>query len=240
MHSLRLHQGRLFELARRRNLPVHQVDLGYIVHCALGELFGENAPQPFAITGDRGSHVRVLGYAAKPKEALVRDSAGLADPSIQAVSASATHESKRMPDAWEAGQRLGFAVRVLPVVRLARGATIRKAGAETDAFLAKALIAGPDAKLDREEVYRGWFVEQFSRLGGAQVADVRLTSFQRVRLIRRTQGNSRASHVTEQPSASLAGTFEVTEPNAFQRLLARGVGRHRAFGFGMLLLRRPR
>jgi CRISPR system Cascade subunit CasE len=239
MHSLRLHQGRLFEFARRRHLPVHEVDLGYVVHCALGELFGQDAPQPFTIADDRGSHVKVLGYAAKPKDALAHNSAAFADPSIHAVCEWATHESKRMPDAWETGQRLGFEVRVLPVVRLARGATLRQAGAETDAFLAKTLAAGPDAKLDRQEVYRAWFLEHLARLGGAVTSDVCLTSFQRVKLVRRTQGDARASRLTEQPSASLAGTFEVTDPEAFQNLLGRGIGRHRAFGFGMLLLRRP-
>jgi len=31
----------------------------------------------------------------------------------------------------------------------------------------------------------------------------------------------------------------VRDPTGFAALLARGVGRHRAFGFGMLLLRPP-
>ncbi|MEE8524028.1 MAG: type I-E CRISPR-associated protein Cas6/Cse3/CasE [Thermoanaerobaculia bacterium] len=45
--------------------------------------------------------------------------------------------------------------------------------------------------------------------------------------------------VPERPDALLTGTLEVTDPDAFATLLARGVGRHRAFGFGMLLLRPP-
>ena len=39
------------------------------------------------------------------------------------------------------------------------------------------------------------------------------------------------------PDATLQGTLAVVDSGAFQALLARGVGRHRAFGFGMLLLR---
>jgi CRISPR system Cascade subunit CasE len=35
----------------------------------------------------------------------------------------------------------------------------------------------------------------------------------------------------------MTGILEVTGGEAFARLLARGVGRHRAFGFGMLLLK---
>ena len=37
--------------------------------------------------------------------------------------------------------------------------------------------------------------------------------------------------------AVFEGTLEVRDAALFQGLLARGVGRHRAFGFGMLLLR---
>ena len=35
------------------------------------------------------------------------------------------------------------------------------------------------------------------------------------------------------------GALTVTDPDAFAALLARGVGRHRAYGYGMILLRPP-
>ncbi|MDD4944986.1 MAG: type I-E CRISPR-associated protein Cas6/Cse3/CasE [Rhodoferax sp.] len=35
----------------------------------------------------------------------------------------------------------------------------------------------------------------------------------------------------------LAGQMRVTDPQAFAQLLANGLGRHRTFGFGLLLLR---
>ncbi|MFG1478963.1 type I-E CRISPR-associated protein Cas6/Cse3/CasE [Xanthobacter sp. V4C-4] len=37
----------------------------------------------------------------------------------------------------------------------------------------------------------------------------------------------------------LVGTLSVRDAEAFGVLLARGVGRHRAFGYGMLLLSPP-
>ena len=49
------------------------------------------------------------------------------------------------------------------------------------------------------------------------------------------QGGARG----ERPNVVLEGTLRVTDADTFRALLARGVGRHRAFGFGMLLLRRP-
>ncbi|GHE81823.1 hypothetical protein GCM10019059_44550 [Camelimonas fluminis] len=43
----------------------------------------------------------------------------------------------------------------------------------------------------------------------------------------------------EGPDATFHGSLVVTDPEAFTILLARGVGRHRAYGYGMLLLRPP-
>ena len=37
----------------------------------------------------------------------------------------------------------------------------------------------------------------------------------------------------------MTGTLTVTDPQAFAALLSGGVGRHAAFGFGMLLLSPP-
>ena len=53
-------------------------------------------------------------------------------------------------------------------------------------------------------------------------------------------GQNRSHRGVERPDALFTGEITVADPEAFCRLLARGVGRHRAFGFGMLLLRPPR
>lgn len=241
MHSLRLHQGRLFELARRRHLPTHEVDLGYLVHCALGELFGTGAPKPFLVVDDRGPFVKVFGYAAQSQEALARDAATFAEPAVHAICEAGTHASKALPP-FETGQKLGYEVRALAVVRLGRGATKREPGSEADAFLAAVSKVGPDVKVDREAVYRDWFRAQLDRHAGARVSEsgVQVAAIERVRLTRRTQAaEGREAHRTEQPAVTFRGTLEVTDPAAFRALLARGIGRHRSFGFGMLTLRRP-
>jgi CRISPR system Cascade subunit CasE len=42
---------------------------------------------------------------------------------------------------------------------------------------------------------------------------------------------------SEGPDATIHGELTVTNSEAFGRLLATGVGRHSAYGYGMLLLR---
>nr|WP_294548535.1 type I-E CRISPR-associated protein Cas6/Cse3/CasE [uncultured Rhodopila sp.] len=106
-----------------------------------------------------------------------------------------------------------------------------------------------DAAPPREIVYRDWLCD---RIGvAAAVGDARLASLRDARLWRRGEpGESAAAKMHGRPRPRLGrraamgrreavfeGTLEVRDAGAFRDLLARGVGRHRAFGFGMLLLR---
>jgi CRISPR system Cascade subunit CasE len=69
----------------------------------------------------------------------------------------------------------------------------------------------------------------------------RVEAFRFTRLLARDHsgGRSRSQH-TEGPDATITGTLVVDDPDRFSVGLARGVGRFRAFGFGMLLLSPPR
>ena len=70
--------------------------------------------------------------------------------------------------------------------------------------------------------------------------DVVLESFRRTRVLRRDRsGGSERPRTVEGPDAVAVGTVTVTDPDRFAAALARGIGRHRSFGFGMLLLTPP-
>ena len=86
----------------------------------------------------------------------------------------------------------------------------------------------------REEVYADWLSNQFDRRGGAQLdrERTRLVSFQRTRAVRK-----RHARHSEGPDAVMRGVLTITDPDVFSNLLAHGIGRHRAYGYGMLLLR---
>ncbi len=227
---------RLMELGRRRRLPMQAVDTGYLVHCQLGELFGEAAPKPFRLQSIQGNSVAVLAYTPASIAGLRERADSFADPAVHQACNWATFAAKPMPAAWKAGQRLGFEVRACPVVRLASEGRHNRKGAEVDAFVVRCWKAGEGAQVDREAVYRDWVAMQLEGRG-ANVLRVGLHGFQRERVVRRTQGAERRSATRERPDALLRGELQVTDPDAFATLLARGVGRHRSFGFGMLLLR---
>jgi CRISPR system Cascade subunit CasE len=102
-----------------------------------------------------------------------------------------------------------------------------------DAFIHATLTADAGATIHREDVYVGWLRREFQRGGASRLESGWLAEFRRDRM-RRAHGAK-----VERPNAVLEGTLSVQHPAGFRALLTRGLGRHRAFGFGMLLLRPP-
>jgi len=111
---------------------------------------------------------------------------------------------------------------------------------ERDAFLS-AVEASPEggATIERNIVYESWLSERLAP--AAKLVDGRchMTQFRRTRLRRSLHSKGRTRAV-EGPEALMKGRLQITDCDAFNAVLAKGVGRHSAFGFGMLLLSPPR
>jgi len=206
-----------------------QDDPAYGIHAWLNAAFGELAPKPFRLLLKRGRPTRLLGYARVEAERLAERMSQFADPSVIKVCQPVQIASRPMPERWPSGRILGFQVLCCPVVRHGR--------VEKDAFLARADVEGKKAGLRRGEVYGQWLRRYFGE--AAEVSNVRLVGFRLQRLIRRTCGRNGDRRVKTliRPSAFLTGDLMVCDGQRFSNLLARGIGRHRALGFGMLLLR---
>lgn len=248
--------SRLAVWAERNRLVGPAGDLGYAVHAALAAAFGEHAPKPFRMVetgaGRNRAPVSLYGYSEAGGPALLDHAGAFADPDVSAVLGLESLATKVMPATWEEGRPLGFEVRLRPTVRRDRGGQ-RDTTCERDAFQAAFEKAETRARSSaeavvpprRDQVYGDWLRDSLARSGGARLIDdsVRLVSFQRLRVVRRGRPGSdgrRRLHESEGPDAVLSGVLEVADGAAFAALLRRGVGRHRAFGFGMLLLRPPR
>ena len=207
------------------------------MHCLLVEsLGGDLAPKPFRLILPRGGSKGCLyGYGRADAEELRDAASAYADPlQCRALPASSI-DSKPMPSEWPVGKQLGFEARVRPIVRRGHSHDVeRLRGGEWDAFQLAAMQC-PKGQMphSREQVYTKWLAERLSNgKGGATLELATLQSFQRTRAIRKQ--NTRYS---EGPDALMRGVLTVTDGQAFAELLARGVGRHRAYGYGMLLLR---
>lgn len=219
-------------------------DEGALLHAGLSQLFAQSSDRArvpfhsFAVDDTRATSLRqpdllfVLAYASMDETGLT---AAMGSSRADLVRRC---ETRMMPE-FATGQRLGFRTRVCPVTRTrdtgnpaatpdGRGRVKLR---ELDAFLHATLAVPPGTRLEREDVYRRWLERQMQRNNACALGDVSLAEFGLDTMRRR--GNARLVR----PNVVLEGTVSITDAAEFQRLLARGLGRHRAFGFGMLLLR---
>ncbi len=228
----------LFRFLRSKelNTGINDQDLGYGMHAWLKAAFDSSAPQPWRVCVRQGQISRVLGYCQHDGRSLQKRLYESAHPSAFEVCSDpeARIASKPMPS-FETGRQLAFEVLCCPVGRKAR------TGVEKDLFLMKADKQLEKETLSRETVYCNWAAEKLKRDAGSEVKDIELSGFQLVRQLRQTQrkGNVRRRGSLTRPQALLRGRLTVTDPNLFTDFLARGLGRHRAFGYGMMLVRPP-
>lgn len=214
-------------------------DYGYALHALLSAAFGDLAPKPFSYLGGRQG---LLAYTSAPLASL-RLNAQLATPDVARALGLDELDARPFPATWQTGQSLGFELRVRPVVRT-------KDGRERDAFL-HAIDASSDGAesapatehgtlAQRTAIYTEWLSKQLTLNGAAQITETHLEAFRLTRVLRkegRGENGKRKATNKSGPDVIFKGRLQVGNGEAFANLLARGVGRHRAFGFGMLLLR---
>ncbi len=233
LHLIRMmpNLNRLMPWAQRQGLVPDQGqgDLGYAFHAAFKAAFGELAPQPFSFHPGRG----LLAYTSQAD--ALRGAAAIATPElVEMLGLDTTADVPGLqmhpfPLKWTHGHCLGFELRVRPVVR--------KGNIELDAFLATAQRM-PNLTLSRESVYVEWLQRQFA--DAALLHQVSMTEFKLSSVLRRSAPQpegARPKRRVQGPDALFSGVLEVRNSEAFGTLVTRGIGRHRAFGFGMLLLK---
>ena len=222
-------------------------DAGYAFHVLLSAMFGKGVLQPFRLfASERRRSAALYAYADIDEAELRSTAAAVAPPDCLDVIDPDGMRSKCMPSHFARGRRLGFDLRLRPVRRLHReledpqlGRSLSK-GAEVDAFRLEVMrrfpsgwadSAAAQAGITRESVYAAWLRERFGN--AVAVEESRLVSVSRSRAVRGDGGG------LEGPDAVLHGTLVVANEETFAAFLRNGVGRHRAYGYGMLLLRPP-
>lgn len=235
--QLHLDLSQLVRHARARGMPLRELDPGYLIHAALASVFGEGSLKPWSMRFDAGAtdraasrRVRLLAYSTLDAQALQERAALFAEPSEHAAIDWSQLATKPMPATFREGQRLGFEVRACP--------TVRQGKREVDAFLAEVEGAGEDPVPPRHQVYASWLSRR-AEGHGIELLQAEMTEFRLVKMHRRKQGTKRTANRVVLPEVVLRGELVVQQPADFASWLRRGVGRHRAFGYGMLLLRPP-
>ena len=219
-------------------------DEGRALHHLLTETLGSGAIRSFRLlVPPRMTSGNLYAYSMMDATELRAAARTHGLPETFPVLAFDQLESKLMPGDWREGQRLGFDLRIWPAQRVLRDVQTSDGsfgkGSEVDAFLLEALRrhpAVPDGmaaeQRTREAVYLDWLANRFDGVAVLDRSASRLVRFRRTRVARGKRG-------LEGPDATVHGTICIANPNAFSALLMRGVGRHRAYGYGMMLLRPP-
>lgn len=262
--QLRFDAHAVYDHARRRGRRGMQLDdPGYLLHMVLTELFGQGTIltfrlKPGSMNREGDQQLTVLAYSHEDLDALTRRAEMTAEPDVFRLWHRRDSHDKPLPTDWPQDHRLGFEVLAYPVRRvgtstLAEGAKPFRATKnprgtyEVDAWLAEKLK--DDARLraegldptdnpgpPREPVYQAWLEDQLRNHPGATPETITLESWQRDRFWR-PRHHEGTGATKDRPLVLYRGTLRITDPAAFPALLARGIGRHRAFGLGMLLLR---
>ncbi len=230
-----------------RGLAPPGADSGYLWHSLLTEAFGPLAPRPWRLMESDRRPTHLLGYGSADEAALRERAALHADPLAVAALGVERLSVKAMPTAFRLGQRLGFEVRLRPVVRSSlrldgsggRGGRDRRV--EIDVAQHATLTHGAVSPApDPDAVYKDWLRERLEAGGArADASSLRLLWRRRAAILRRDAARNLALFGRKGggPDIAIGGALEVIDPVAFAALVARGIGRHRAFGFGMLLLK---
>lgn len=222
-------------------------DEGFALHVLLSSTFGKGVLQPFRLfSSPRSRRASFYSYADEDETALRAMADTVATPDCLAVLDVQRLRSKSMRTEFSVDQRLGFDVRVRPVRRLhsdipTAGGRVLGKGSEIDVFVAGAgqndntgvRPPGLRSTAKREAAYVDWLAERFAGSAAIRSELCRLAAFGRTRVVR---GDGLGP---EGPDATIHGELEVENSAEFARRLRHGVGRHRAYGYGMVLLRPP-
>ena len=196
------------------------------MHHVICSTLGELSPRTFRLMRPKeGHHGKLYAYTPACAEEIVETMEAAADPLSWRVIDASSVAGKPMPEEWKQGGRFGFNLRARPVSRNrnADGKTV-----EMDCYQQER-----DGS-NRMVAYANWLQYIMKKRGGAGVALVSVTDYKNAAITRKSGGQRVAG-----PDVTFDGTLHVADPEAFGELLAAGVGRHKAYGYGMLLLKPP-
>ncbi len=228
----------------RRGHQTYEFDEGRALHHLVDELFGPRQLRPFRLLVAPGAVVANLyAYSQQDHERLQELGRIHGLPEYASVIDIDRIQGKVMPTEWTVGQQVGFDLRVRPVRRLKSdqivGGRQFKKGVELDAFLVEVTrqrsengVWASAESQSREIVYLAWLEERLGEAAQLNRHATRLSRFRRNRVSRGESGS-------EGPDATFHGLLRIENVDLFQNLLEHGLGRHRAYGYGMLLLRPP-
>lgn len=210
------------KLFKAAQVGLKQVDTDYLIHSFLEETFGPRMVKPFCVPPEMqriNDQIRIVGYSDSTSEQLTEFAKEVAPVGFfNAIVGDVQH--KPMPADWKLGAAYLLTARMAPVTRSSRG----------DKTLLP--IAGDDT-LER------WVAEKFEKTMAVQVVGLpKLLSLKNTTSYRSCATGSHT--MIPVPDMWVQMSVRVANSEMFTSLIRQGVGRHRSFGFGMVLVSKAR
>ena len=221
-------------------------DRDHALHRILIETMGPLAPRPHRVffPNNPDKAATLYGYTQANADALRAMAQACANPLQTEVLPPDSIMTKPMPTNWRQGETFGFDIRVRPIRRFKRntpprpkpgGPYPRRTSREIDISLHinQERRAHNLPRLPTGTLYVNWLQTLFADQGGAAL----ITDATSIHSLNQTPTNHKKPSPILGPDLVIQGALTVTDPSAFQRLIASGIGRHKTYGYGMLIIR---
>ncbi len=241
-------------------------DINHALHSLLVENLGRGlAPNPFRyMESNRDAYATIYGYTSHHGEELQDAMEAFADPERELIMPPDQIQSKLMRTDFPNGALLGFEIKLRPVIRVPgdRGRTWEidayhhylnereanhKADIKHHAWTLSTwdedpeneglekprtpVLSPPD---EREVVYAEFLRHLLDRQGSCALERAVRRIYKRTMAVRQL-----GAVPSEGPEVVYFGNMRVIDEDKVGDLLRRGIGRHRTYGYGMLLLKPP-
>ena len=193
-------------------------DLTY--HRILTETWGDLVPRVFRVMPND----TLYGYSRVCAEELQAVANENATPLEYAALGVARIRSKPMPESWNKDRLFNFSIKVVPTMRQR---DLQNRSHELDWYQ----YQGRSSFTDRETAYHKWLKQRVAHHDAMELLEVQITDFYKHLTIWKAR-----QRPISKPVACLQGVLKVNDSARFNELLMQGVGRHKAYGYGMFLL----
>lgn len=196
------------------------------LHSLVYHTFGKDkVPRAFAAMPHEANpkeHARFLAYTGMDAPALQELARSNQSIITAGIMNPFTFRTTSLPQTWQKGTTLAFQVRLIPTYRATRS------GSEQDVH------HRDDAAPTRQESYCNWLARLMRRKAGAEPAEhtLHVTRYAS-RRVKRSEGQQ----WIVLPDVTIEGVCTITNSQTWNNALQLGIGRHKAYGYGMLLLR---
>lgn len=206
-----------------------QNDFGYVIHAILEILFRKNRPQTFYFdsSNDNLYFYSNFSRAQLTKQLTKKNRAACCGLGLGNLCHDC--EVLDITSMTAMDQQLSFQIKTSPTKRLTGS------GREVDVF-----SVTDGSEQERHAAYKKWLHARIleSGLGDVNIDDVAIEQHSVLRREKRiVDSKNRKKVVIDVPVALFTGTFTVHTRKCFLESLLNGIGRHKAFGFGMLMIK---